>query len=117
MDPTRALEQRKTEILGQLAALGSMRKGSLTEQYLPTRRKDGTQTRRGPYTLYTFKERGQKTVSRRLGDPAQAQLYRQQITAFRRFQELTTELVQVSQRLADLEAAGQPDEGKKNSRR
>ncbi len=115
MDTTARLTQRKNELLAQLATLGPMRKGTLSDQYVQTILKDGSHSRRGPYTVYTFKEHGQ-TVSRRLSDRAQIACYRKQIGAFRRFQELTAELAQLGQRLADLEVAGRP-EGKKNSRR
>ena len=115
MDPTTKLLQRKTELLAELAALGPMRKGTLNEQYVQTTLKDGTPGRRGPYTVYTFKEHGQ-TISRRLSDRARIAAYRQQIATFRRFQELTAELARVGQRLADGEAAGE-EGGKKNSRR
>ena len=116
MNTTTALEQRKKDILAQLDALGPMRKGSLTEQYVAAVSKDGSRRRRGPYTLYTFK-RGGKTLSRRLKTPAQAALYREQIAAFRRFQELTAELARLGQQWADHEAAGQDQRCKKNSRR
>ena|SRR5208283_1703012 len=115
MDPTTKLVQRKNELLTQLAALGPMRKGTLIDQYVEATLKDGSPSRRGPYTVYSFKEHGQ-TVSRRLGNREQIACYRQQIARFRRFQELTAELGQVGQQLADLEAVG--NEGcKKNSRR
>ena len=115
MNTTTSLEQKKKDILSQLAALGPMRKGSLTEQYVQTVLKDGSHGQRGPYTIYTFKHNG-KTRSRRMRNPTEAALYRQQIAAFRRFQELTTELAQVGQQWADQEAAG--EQGcKKNSRR
>ncbi len=115
MDTASRLIQRKNEILARLAALGPMRKGTLNDQYVQVILKDGSARRRGPYTVYTFKEHGQ-TVSRRLSDPAQVALYREQIASFRRFQELTRQLAQFSQRLADLEAVGEPG-GKKNSKR
>jgi hypothetical protein len=114
MNPTSPVVSRKDQVVAELAALGPMRKGSLTEQMVQVVLKDGTPRRRGPYTVYTFKERGQ-TISKRLGDPKEIALYRRQIGAFRRFQELTAELARLSQRLADLEAAGEP-ESKKNSR-
>ena len=115
MDSTTKLIQRKNELLAQLAALGPMRKGTLNEQYVQTTLKDGSPRRRGPYTVYTFKEHG-RTLSQRLSDRAQIALYREQIATFRRFQELSTELLRVGQQLADREAAG--EEGcKKNSRR
>ena len=115
MDPTAKLIQQKNELLAQLAALGPMRKGTLNEQYVQTILKDGTPSRRGPYTVYTFKQHGQ-TISRRLSDREQIASHRQQIATFRRFQELTAELAQLGQQLADREVAGDAG-GKKNSRR
>jgi len=115
MNTADKLDQRKADILSQLAALGPMRKGTISEQVVHVTLKDGSSRRRGPYTLYTFKEHA-KTVSRRLSDPRRIALYRQQIATFRRFQELTQELAKVSQSLADLEDAGEAG-GKKNSRR
>ena len=115
MDTSSKLNQRKTDILTQLATLGPMRKGTISEQYVQVTLKDGSSRQRGPYTLYTFKEHA-KTVSRRLSDPSRIALYRQQIATFRRFQDLTRELAKISQSLADLEEAGEAG-GKKNSRR
>lgn len=115
MDTYRQLTERRARIVDQIVGLGPMRMGSITEQHLPTRRADGSTYRRGPYLTYTFKQGG-KTRGKHLRDSAQADLYRRQIQAFRRWQELSAELVQVSQRLADLEVAGE-DGGKKNSRK
>ena len=115
MNAAAPLVSRKDQLVAELTALGPMRKGSLSEQMVRTVLKDGTPRQRGPYTVYTFKERGQ-TVSQRLSDPKQIALYRRQIGAFRRFQELTADLARLSQQLADVEAAGEAD-GKKNSRR
>ena len=108
------LTQRKDETLSHLAALGPMRKGSLTEQYVEVTLKDGSRSRRGPYTLYTCKDDG-KTLSRRLKSEAEVALYREQIAAFRRFQELTGELARIGRTLADLEVED-PEGSKKNSR-
>ena len=115
MDTASKLTQRSHEILGQLARLGAMRKGTLSDQYVATLHRDGSRGQRGPYTVYTCKEGG-KTLSRRLSQPAQIALYREQIASFRRFQQLTAELARLSQQMADLEAAGEAG-GKKNSRR
>jgi hypothetical protein len=91
-----------------------MRMGTITEQYLPTRRPDGSIYRRGPYQTYTFKRAG-RTCGKHLREGPEIDLYRRQIEAFRRYQELSTELVEISQRLADLEAVEKPG-GKKNFR-
>ena len=55
-------------------------------------------------------------TAKQLRNPEQAQLYERQIQNFRGYQKLSTQLVEVSQRLADLEATGDPV-GKKKSRR
>jgi hypothetical protein len=115
METSHQLSQRRAQILKRIAELGPMRMGSVCDHYLPTRRKDGSTYRRGPYPTYTFKQDG-KTKGRQLRNAQEAELYRKQIEAFRRYQQLSSQLVQVSQRLADLEAAGEAA-GKKNSKR
>jgi hypothetical protein len=114
MDTFQQLSRQRADIVEEIGALGPMRMGSVCDHYLPTKRKDGSTYRRGPYPTYTFKQDG-KTRGKQLRGPEQVALYRQQIEVFRRYQALSAELVQVSQRLADLESAG--DKGsKKNSR-
>lgn len=115
MNPADKLIRRKEEILAQIAQLGPMRKGSISKQYMDAVLKDGSKRRRGPYALYTCKDEG-RTVSKRL-TPAQAESYRLQIENYRSFQDLTRELAQIGQRLADIEARGEKQDSKKNSRR
>jgi len=115
MDNHQQLTQKRAQIMEQINALGPMRKGSITEQHLPRRRADGSIHRRGPYQTYTFK-RGGKTCGKHLRDGEEADLYRRQIEIFRRYQELADQLVEVSQRLADLEAAGKGKVKKKLKR-
>ena len=117
METTVELIEQRQAILVQIGQLGPMRMGSVCEQYLPVRRADGSIARRGPYLTYTFKDGG-KTRGRHLRDEREARLYRGQIQNWRRYQELSAQLVRISHRLADLElqeeAAG---DGKKNSGR
>lgn len=115
METFQQLSRQRAHIIEQIAALGPMRMGSVYDHYLPTKRADGSTGWRGPYPTYTFKRAG-KTHGRQLRTQEEARLYRQQIEAFRRWQQLSAELVQVSQRLADREAAAE-EEGKKNSKR
>jgi hypothetical protein len=96
-----ALRKRREEILKELAGLEQIRRGSVTQQYFEGTRKDGTKTRRGPYPLLTFKEKG-KTVSRRIKDSQVESVYESQIQGFRRFQELTGELVGIGEQISDL---------------
>jgi hypothetical protein len=98
-----------------MAQLGPMRRGSVYHQTLGRRRANGTVRRRGPYALCTWK-RGSQSCGKRLRSADEVALYRRQIEAFRRFEQLAGELVAVSEQLADLEADRARD-SKKNSRR
>ena len=99
-----SLQQHRQQLLQQLSGLQEIRRGSLTEQFLSVKRKDGSHVKRGPYPLLTRKE-GQKTVSQRLTDPALVPLYRQQIQAMRQFETVVDGLVQLGERLSDLAVA------------
>jgi len=110
------VRKRRRELLEQLAAIEQMRRGSLFPQIFEATRKDGTRVRRGPYTLYTRKEKG-KTVSRRITDPEQVRRYQEQIDAFRRFDALASELVRVGEKISDLVLSDAQELKKKRSRR
>ena len=110
-----AIRKRRSDILKELATLEQLRRGSITQQFLRHKRKDGVVVEYGPYPIHTFKEKG-KTVSRRLKDPAQAPLYRKQIDAFRRFEALSAELVRLGEEVSDL-ALSCGDELKKKPKR
>lgn len=101
MQTLEALRSRRDEILAELVTLEQMRRGSVTEQYFERRRRDGTKRKYGPYALYTLKKQG-KTRSQRITDRQMAAVYRSQTQAFHRFQELTTELVSIGERIGDL---------------
>ena len=100
MDKTGGIQQRRRQILDELASLDLMRRGSLTEQFVEAAGRDGRPRRRGPYPLYTFKSGG-KTVSRRLRGPEQVNRYRKQVQTGHRFQELTRELMALGEALCD----------------
>jgi len=98
------LEHRRQALLQQLAGFPQLRRGSLTEQFLVVKHRDGSQVKHGPYPLLTRK-RGAKTVSQRLTDPQLVPLYRQQIQALRQFETVVDQLVQVGEELSDLAVA------------
>lgn len=104
MKPSSSIAQlhiRRRQLLSQIEGLDQIRRGSITEQFVESVLKDGTKVRRGPYTLYSFKDKGGRTVSRRLSDPAQIAHYRSQIEAFRQFQQCTAELLTLGEALCD----------------
>jgi transposase len=98
---TAQLHVRRRQLLSQIEDLDQIRRGSITEQFVESVRQDGTKVRRGPYTLYSFKDKGGRTVSRRLSDPAQIAHYRSQIDAFRQSQQCTAELLALGETLCD----------------
>ena len=112
MAESESLHARRTVLLRELAGLGEMRRGSLVEQFVETVKADGSKGRRGPYVLYSYKDKG-RTISRRITDNGQVRVYHKQIQAFRRFQELVSELTSVSERLCDLTLLGSEDKKKR----
>lgn len=110
---TAQLHARRRQLLSQIEDLDQIRRGSITEQFVESVLQDGAKVRRGPYTLYSFKDKSGRTVSRRLSDPAQIAHYRSQIEAFRQFQQCTAELLALGEVLCD-RALEEPAAEKKN---
>lgn len=110
---TAQLHARRRQLLSQIEDLDQIRRGSITEQFVESVHKDGSKVRRGPYTLYSFKDKGGRTVSRRLSDPAQIAHYRSQIEAFRQFQQCTAELLALGEVLCDRALEEEPEAQKK----
>ena len=110
MSEAQTLRKRRKQILVELEQLEEIRRGSMVSQYMITERKDGSKSKRGPYRLYSYKEKG-KTISKRISNPQEAEIYERQIDGFRRFQQLTSELVSIGERLSAL--AVQDEELKK----
>ena len=108
------LRKQQESILEEIAKMGPMRKGSVSEYFPTSIRKDGSRKSRGPYLVYTCKKKG-KTRGKHLGSRAKAETYREQIAQFRRFEELVAEFAEVGERLADQDAAESGE--KKGSRR
>lgn len=106
------LEARRQNLIRQIEQLPPMRIGTLQQQYLPRKRKDGSVVRRGPYWTYTFKRDG-KTCGKHLNDD-QAALYAGQVEACRRFRTLCEEILLVSQQMAELTMGASA--AKKNSK-
>ena len=102
MTTAEQVRSRRKEVLEEIGDLEDIRRGSVVEQYVEDVHKDGSPVRRGPYMLYSYKEKN-KTVSRRLKSPQEAEMYRKQIKGFRRFQELVSELVSLGERLCEIE--------------
>ena len=100
------LEARRDAILLEIARTGDMRAGSITENY----RKCGKSSCRcaqpddpghGPYYAYTWKEDG-KTRTRNLRPGPELDRLGRQVEHYRRFRELSLELIDVNEEICDL---------------
>ena len=97
------LERRRAELLSQMASVGPMRPGSLAWRS----RRCGTPSCHcaqpgdagHPQLLLTRKRSG-KTVSRNIPPSAEAEV-RAEVAAYRRFQDLSRELVEIGSELSD----------------
>jgi hypothetical protein len=100
MNRIEQLKARRRELVAELARLEEVRRGSVVEQFVDAVLKDGRKVRRGPYVLYSFKEKG-KTVSRRVRSREEVAMYRRQIEGFRRLRRVMAELVAIGEELSD----------------
>lgn len=103
MMSTHSVEERRRSVLEQLAAIRSLRKGTLSEQWVPVVR-DGKKTKklRGPYFVWTCKV-GKKTVSERIKGKQEQQWAQQDALNYQRFKELCAELEDSTHQLGLLE--------------
>ena len=115
MEVIEKVERRREEILREMRAIRRMRKGSVMEQYLPGKQKGKSEpVWRGPYWLYTRKEKG-RTVGRRLSRE-EAERVRAEVAAGHRFQALCQEYAELTERLGELEGELEPG-SRENKRR
>jgi hypothetical protein len=119
------LSQTQT-VKSQIAEVGEMRPGSLVERYRKCGKpnchcaKRGTQGH-GPDWILTREVNG-KTVTKAIPAGHAVQQTRAQIEEYKRFRELTRELIQVNERICDLrlrqpEAAQSGDKKNRTRRR
>jgi len=99
------LEDRRAELLKQLEEIGDMRRGSIAERYRqcgkhPCCCEEADHPGHGPYYSLTVKAEG-KTVTRHLAPGAELAKVEREIAAFRRFQELVPELVEVNEEICE----------------
>ncbi len=115
MNHLKELEEKRKQILKEMGAIRFMRKGSVSQQYLKVRQKGQSEPAlRGPYYVYTYKDKG-KTVSKRLSQ-TEALRVKDEVNAHHRFQELCSELSEISERLCEYERASEEGSVEKKPR-
>lgn len=106
------LEQKRLGILEKMGSIRFMRRGTINEQYLQVKQKGNQPLLRGPYYVLSRNEEG-RTKSQRLKKNEVEQV-RQDVEAYREFQKLSKEYVDVTEALALQErSAGGADAVKK----
>ena len=100
------LDGRRAAVLKQIENIGDMRRGSIAERYRqcgkrPCCCEEADHPGHGPYYSLTVKAEG-KTVTRHLAPGAEVAKVEREIAAFRRFQELVPELVEVSEEMCEV---------------
>ena len=95
------LEQQRLNILDQIGKIRYMRRGTINEQYLKVPQKEKEALLRGPYYVLSRNEDG-RTKSSRVNKTELEQV-RQDIEAYKEFQKLSKEYVDVTEALAQQE--------------
>jgi hypothetical protein len=114
MGDSRNPEERRMEILKEMAGINAMRRGTVNEQYLKTRKSDGSVIRNGPYYLFSRTEKG-KSFGKRLTMEL-LEKYKEETENCRKFKELANRYVLVCEELADMgiEEKKRPKQRKKS---
>jgi len=86
------LEKRREQILDEIAAIKSMRRGTLNEVYRKQELKSGEVARRGPFYNITTKAKGNKTVTTAVPKKELARI-QEDVERYRRFRVLCEEYV------------------------
>ena len=97
------LEQRRQEILGKMSAIRTMRRGSVSEQFLEVSHKEQAEpVRRGPYYLWQYWEHGVPKRQRLHGGP-EVEAARKEVAAYKEFEQLCEQYVSIAEALAAVE--------------
>lgn len=90
------LQQRRAQILDEIAAIDCVRRGHLSEQFFKSTR-DGKTCRRGPYYVLQRWCQGKNLCERVPAD--QVEPVRQGVEGYKRFQHLAEEFAAVSEQI------------------
>jgi hypothetical protein len=116
-DPLATLEAERDEVLRQMARLGDMRKGSITEAFRGCGKSACAcqltgHPGHGPYFAFTTKVAGKtKTVQLRAG--AKLDKFQREVETYKQFRSLSARLIEVNESIC--EARPEPGEAEQRS--
>ena len=112
---SKELEQQRQSILKKMSGIRTMRRGTVSEQFLKVPHKGQAQpVRRGPYYLWQYWEHG-KPMRRRLCSGPEVAAARKEVAAYKEFEQLCEQYVHVAEALggAERETSAQAEALKK----
>ena len=104
-DPMGALEAKREALLREIAHVGDMRRGTITETFRPCGKPNcscvaAEHPGHGPYYAFTTKVAGKtKTVQLRAG--SRLTKFQREVEAYRRFRSLTAQLLEINEAICD----------------
>ena len=97
------LERQRTEILERIGRIRTMRRGTVSAQFLKVPQKGQPEpAERGPYYLWQYWEKG-RPIRKRLRSAAEVAAARKEAAAHKEFEELCGHYVRVAEQLGELE--------------
>lgn len=111
MNTIQALEDQRNQILEKMKNIRSLKRGSITEQFLKVAKKGQQATRCGPYYVLSRRIEG-KTSSKRLKPGHELEQARQDIQRHQEFVQLCRQFEQLTEQLGELERV-EPQEKKR----
>lgn len=97
------LEKRRIEILDKMRGIKTLRKGTINEQYILVKHKNGDSVKKGPYFILTKKGAGGKTNTTTI--PAdKLELFKNEVGNYREFRSLAEEYIHICEQAAALPA-------------
>ena len=118
MPTIQELESKRDAVLQEMRAIRSMKRGSISEQYLQVRHRGFREpVSRGPYHVFSRREaRTGKTVSWRLTSKEEVERARADVSSYQRFVALCREFQELTETLGELESSF-CEQGKEKKRR
>lgn len=112
MNSIEELEYRKNELITQIQDLETMRRGTISEQYLKVPRKNLEPSLRGPYYVFAKNLKG-KTISSRINNFEELELLRKDVENYKKFNNLSKEFVSVMEAITDIKRSESTADSKK----
>jgi len=117
MRSIRQIEARRDAILEEIRSIRSMKRGSISKQYLKVPQKGHSEPAlRGPYYVFSRREQD-KTVSHRLTSQAERQQAQQDIDRHEHFVALCKQFEELTERLGQIERQQSDFDPEKKRRR